>query len=80
MKKYFIEIKLPTATVTYYFKELGGNDGAATFFYRYCKQMGINKPKRLNGSTRWAREQQDGLIVDFEKIKDLEIYSIFNPQ
>lgn len=80
MKKYIVEITLPTAIVTYYFTDLGGNNGAATFFYRYCKQMGINKPKRLNGSTSWAREQQDGLIVDFECIKDVHLSSIFNLQ
>lgn len=79
-KKYFVEITLPTAIITYYFTDLGGNNGAATFFYRYCKRMGFNKPKCLNHSTRWAREKSDGLTIDFEKIMNIEIHSIFNPQ
>lgn len=80
MKKYLVQVTLKAGYVTHYFSQLGGHAGAATFFYRYCKKMGINKPQCLSHATPHARESGDGVIVDFERIADIQLSSIFELQ
>lgn len=80
MKKYLVSVSMPTGFITYYFDDLGGSKGAATFFYRYCKLMGVNKPKCLSPSTQWHRQQHCGLTVDFECIKEINLSIAFNLQ
>lgn len=77
-KSYFVEITIDgKGSCTYFFKTRDGKNGAATFFYLYCKQMGIDCSPLLPRHT-WAREKGNGITVDFETISDLQLQSIFD--
>jgi hypothetical protein len=77
-KRYFVRVEINgKGAVIHYFNERYGSKGAEMFYYDYCEFLKI-KPVPLVPSDNYARVAHTGVIIDFEKISELTIQSIFD--
>lgn len=73
-KTHLVQVSIAGKGETTYF--YNSRVEAVTFFDNHCKDMNIDCAPLTRRHT-WAREERHGMIIDFEKIDDLELQSLF---
>lgn len=72
-KTFLVQVSSKKGEITYYYNS---RVEATNFFNKHCKEMST-ECSPLKDRHTWAREERDGLTIDFEKIDDLQLQSIF---